>query len=155
MDPDPSPRPETDPLRHAAGGYRRCDGPRCGTIRGMTARFVAADPTTVLEDVELERAVLAPRWIVIVWNDPINLMTYVTFVFRKLFGYSQAHAQELMLKVHYEGRAVVSGGTRNGASTTSPASMPTACGRRCRRSSGWRRCASASCGSPTARSSCG
>jgi len=51
-------------------------------------------------------------WIVIVWNDPINLMTYVTFVFRKLFGYSQAHAQELMLKVHYEGRAVVAGGTQ-------------------------------------------
>ena len=51
-------------------------------------------------------------WVVIVWNDPINLMTYVTFVFRKLFGYSQAHAQELMLKVHYEGRAVVAGGTQ-------------------------------------------
>ena len=66
----------------------------------MTARVVAAEPTTVLEDVELERALLAPRWIVIVWNDPINLMTYVTFVFRKLFGYSQAHARELMLKVY-------------------------------------------------------
>ena len=78
----------------------------------MTARMAAADPTTVLEDVELEQPVIAPRWIVIVWNDPINLMTYVTFVFRKLFGYSQAHAQELMLKVHYEGRAVVSGGTQ-------------------------------------------
>ena len=78
----------------------------------MRTPVLAADPTTVLEDVELERAVLAPRWIVIVWNDPINLMTYVTFVFRKLFGYSQAHARELMLKVHYEGRAVVSGGTQ-------------------------------------------
>ena len=51
-------------------------------------------------------------WVVLVWNDPINLMSYVTYVFQKLFGYSQAHAQELMLKVHYEGRAVVSGGTQ-------------------------------------------
>jgi ATP-dependent Clp protease adaptor protein ClpS len=98
-------------LRTAARGFRRCDG-RCGTIRGMATRVVAADPTAVLEDVELERATFAPRWIVIVWNDPINLMTYVTFVFRKLFGYSHAHAQELMLKVHYEGRAVVAGGTQ-------------------------------------------
>ena len=78
----------------------------------MAARIVAADPSTVLEQVELERPALAPRWIVIVWNDPINLMTYVTYVFRKLFGYSEAHAQELMLKVHFEGRAVVSGGTQ-------------------------------------------
>ena len=78
----------------------------------MAARVLASDPATVLEDVVLERPVTAPRWIVIVWNDPINLMTYVTYVFRKLFGYSHAHAQELMLKVHFEGRAVVSGGTQ-------------------------------------------
>jgi ATP-dependent Clp protease adaptor protein ClpS len=77
----------------------------------MAARSLAAHPSTVLEDDQLERLVLAPRWIVIVWNDPINLMTYVTFVFRKVFGYSEAHARELMLKVHFEGRAVVSGGT--------------------------------------------
>jgi len=51
-------------------------------------------------------------WVTIVWNDPVNLMTYVTYVFRKLFGYSEAHAQELMLKVHNDGRAVVSGGTQ-------------------------------------------
>jgi ATP-dependent Clp protease adaptor protein ClpS len=54
---------------------------------------------------------LARRWVVIVWNDPVNLMTYVTYVFRKLFGYSEAHAQTLMLEVHHQGRAVVSGGT--------------------------------------------
>ena len=59
-----------------------------------------------------ERALPAPRWIVIVWNDPINLMTYVTYVFQKLFGYSRPHAQRLMLQVHHEGRAVVSGGTK-------------------------------------------
>jgi ATP-dependent Clp protease adaptor protein ClpS len=51
-------------------------------------------------------------WIVIVWNDPINLMSYVTLVFRKLFGYTEEHATKLMLQVHNEGKAVVSSGTR-------------------------------------------
>ncbi len=77
----------------------------------------AATPATAAPEADLdaslrERLVPAPRWIVIVWNDPINLMSYVTFVFRKLFGYSQAHAHRLMLRVHQEGRAVVSGGTK-------------------------------------------
>jgi ATP-dependent Clp protease adaptor protein ClpS len=51
-------------------------------------------------------------WIVIVWNDPINLMSYVTLVFQKLFGYSLAQATKLMLQVHNEGKAVVSSGNR-------------------------------------------
>ena len=51
-------------------------------------------------------------WIVIVWNDPVNLMTYVTLVLRKLFGYSEAKATKLMLQVHNEGKAVVANGTR-------------------------------------------
>jgi ATP-dependent Clp protease adaptor protein ClpS len=54
-------------------------------------------------------------WIVIVWNDPINLMTYVSFVFQKLFGYSKEKAERLMMQVHVEGKAVVSGGTREKA----------------------------------------
>lgn len=54
-------------------------------------------------------------WIVIVWNDPINLMSYVSFVFRKLFGYSEEKANRLMLDVHQKGRAVVSNGTRTEA----------------------------------------
>jgi ATP-dependent Clp protease adaptor protein ClpS len=54
-------------------------------------------------------------WIVIVWNDPINLMSYVTLVFQKLFGYSKARATKLMLQVHEEGKAVVSSGTREKA----------------------------------------
>ena len=54
-------------------------------------------------------------WIVIVWNDPINLMSYVTFVFQKLFGYSKEKATKLMLDVHHKGRAVVSSGTRERA----------------------------------------
>jgi ATP-dependent Clp protease adaptor protein ClpS len=51
-------------------------------------------------------------WIVLVWNDPINLMSYVTFVFQKLFGYSLEEATRLMLDVHEKGRAVVANGTR-------------------------------------------
>jgi ATP-dependent Clp protease adaptor protein ClpS len=54
-------------------------------------------------------------WIVLVWNDPINLMSYVTFVFQKLFGYSKAKAEKLMLDVHEKGRAVVSSGPREKA----------------------------------------
>jgi len=51
-------------------------------------------------------------WITLVWNDPVNLMTYVSYVFRTHFGYSKAKAEELMLQVHHDGRAVVSSGTR-------------------------------------------
>ena len=51
-------------------------------------------------------------WVVIVWNDPINLMSYVVFVFQKLFGYPREKATKLMLDVHHKGRAVVSQGTR-------------------------------------------
>lgn len=54
-------------------------------------------------------------WIVLVWNDPINTMEYVTLVFQKLFGYSKAKARLLMLDVHHKGRAVVSSGTREKA----------------------------------------
>jgi ATP-dependent Clp protease adaptor protein ClpS len=51
-------------------------------------------------------------WLTIVWDDPVNLMSYVTYIFIKLFGFSQVKAHELMMKVHTEGRAVVATGTR-------------------------------------------
>jgi ATP-dependent Clp protease adaptor protein ClpS len=51
-------------------------------------------------------------WATVVWNDPVNLMSYVTYVFQKLFGYSRDKATELMLDVHHRGRAVVSTGSR-------------------------------------------
>lgn len=57
----------------------------------------------------------ATPWVVIVWNDPVNLMSYVVFVFQKLFGYSREKATRLMLQVHHEGRAAVSEGTREKA----------------------------------------
>ncbi len=51
-------------------------------------------------------------WQAIVWNDPVNLMSYVTYVFQKLFGYSREKATKLMLDVHHKGKAVVSSGSR-------------------------------------------
>jgi ATP-dependent Clp protease adaptor protein ClpS len=51
-------------------------------------------------------------WVTIVWNDPVNLMSYVAFVFQKHFGYPKERATELMMDVHQKGKAVVSNGTR-------------------------------------------
>ncbi len=51
-------------------------------------------------------------WVTIVWNDPVNLMSYVTYVFRSYFGYPKQEAERLMLAVHHEGRAVVATGNR-------------------------------------------
>ena len=54
-------------------------------------------------------------WVVIVWNDPMNLMSYVTWVLQKLFGYPGPKAEKLMMDVHTKGRAVVSNGSRDEA----------------------------------------
>lgn len=65
------------------------------------------------EDLLVEsRSRLDRPWRTIVWNDPVNLMQYVTHVFRTYFGYSRAEAERLMLLVHEEGRAVVATGPR-------------------------------------------
>jgi ATP-dependent Clp protease adaptor protein ClpS len=55
---------------------------------------------------------LGEPWVTIVWNDPVNLMSYVSYVFRSYFGFSTAEADRRMLQVHTEGRAVVATGTR-------------------------------------------
>ncbi|WP_263120119.1 ATP-dependent Clp protease adapter ClpS [Cellulomonas fimi] len=63
---------------------------------------------------ELTRAesALDDVWVTIVWNDPVNLMSYVTYVFRSYFGYSEEKATTLMLEVHEQGRSAVSSGNR-------------------------------------------
>ena len=68
------------------------------------------DETVPSDDLDPDRP-----WLVIVWNDPINLMSYVTYVFQKLFNYPLPKATKLMLQVHHEGRAVVSSGAREKA----------------------------------------
>src|SRR5580704_11287483 len=84
-----------------------------GQNQAMAARATA--PTEVEERASQEQLDPDRPWIVIVWNDPINLMSYVTFVFQKLFGYSLEKATSLMLDVHHKGRAVVSSGPREHA----------------------------------------
>ena len=78
------------------------------------------EPTRVKEPEQDELVASDHPWIVLVWNDPINLMSYVTFVFQKLFGYSLEKATKLMLDVHQKGRAVVSSGPREKADRHDP-----------------------------------
>lgn len=67
----------------------------------------------VLERPETDQApAMNQPWKVIVWNDPVNLMSYVTYVFRKHFGYTKEKAQHLMMQVHTEGKAVVFSGSK-------------------------------------------
>ncbi|MGI8696961.1 MAG: ATP-dependent Clp protease adapter ClpS [Mycobacteriales bacterium] len=72
---------------------------------------MAAPERTGETDTE-ERADIDRPWVTIVWNDPINLMSYVTHILQKLFGYSKDKATDLMLDVHHKGRAAVSHGSR-------------------------------------------
>jgi ATP-dependent Clp protease adaptor protein ClpS len=76
--------------------------------------MAAATPTIERAGRPAEDDVVEPEraWITIVWNDPVNLMSYVTYVFQTVFGYPKRKANKLMLDVHHKGRAVVSSGTR-------------------------------------------
>ena len=74
---------------------------------------MAAPQVTPLETTDTAEVPAVDRpWVTIVWNDPVNLMSYVTWVFQKLFGYSREKAEQLMLDVHHKGKAVVSTGAR-------------------------------------------
>ena len=72
-------------------------------------------PVEVREEEREDEYVRDRPWVVIVWNDPINLMSYVTLVLQRLFGYSRSKATTLMLQVHNDGKAIVSTGTRERA----------------------------------------
>lgn len=68
---------------------------------------------SVEEETDLARRVDPVRpWQTVVWDDPVNLMTYVSYVFESYFGYTPQRAQRLMMQVHQEGRAVVASGPR-------------------------------------------
>ena len=73
-----------------------------------------ASPKTVPVEVPdvVETPAVDRAWVTVVWNDPINQMSYVTWVFQKLFGYPKEKAARLMLDVHHKGRAIVSSGAR-------------------------------------------
>jgi len=61
---------------------------------------------------EAPATVTQKQWVTIVWDDPVNLMSYVTYVFQEYFGYARVKAEELMLQVHHQGKSVVSTGNR-------------------------------------------
>ena len=69
--------------------------------------------TVELPDLDVQESVSLERpWITLVWDDPVNLMSYVAYVFRSYFGVTPEHAERLMLQVHNNGRAVVATGNR-------------------------------------------
>jgi ATP-dependent Clp protease adaptor protein ClpS len=73
---------------------------------------VSVAPAEVERPEAAQDAVLDTPWVTIVWNDPVNLMSYVTYVFQTYFGYDRAKAEKLMLEVHHDGKSAVSHGTR-------------------------------------------
>jgi len=97
-------------LRKAAAGAR------VGVLAARASSAPVEVEPSIEEGTDLEGLLDTDKpWLVIVWNDPINLMSFVTFVLQKLFGYSKEKATKLMLDVHHKGRAVVSSGTRERA----------------------------------------
>ena len=87
-----------------------------GALRSGTLGVEAAAPTIAPQEgavAESSTEFSADRpWTTVVWNDPINLMSYVTHVFMEVFGYPRSRAEKLMMDVHTLGRATVSTGTR-------------------------------------------
>ena len=77
-----------------------------------------------------QEAVPDSPWVTIVWNDPVNLMSYVTYVFQTVFGYAKPKAEKLMLDVHHKGKAVVSSGAREAMERDARPCTATACGPR-------------------------
>lgn len=73
----------------------------------------AAAEQTEVDPLAGERGEEDSPWQTIVWDDPVNLMSYVTYVFQKVFGYSRDHATKLMLDVHHKGKAIVSSGSKD------------------------------------------
>jgi ATP-dependent Clp protease adaptor protein ClpS len=88
---------------HAVDASPCCqDGEVTATPESTTVERPDADEVVMVE----------PPWITLVWDDPVNLMSYVTFVFVEYFHYSKGKAQKLMMQVHTEGKAVVATGSR-------------------------------------------
>jgi ATP-dependent Clp protease adaptor protein ClpS len=96
--------------------WHECDESRGGWARidamGKNGNVTAASPVETLDPDFDVTSRLEDPWVTIVWNDPVNLMSYVAFVFRTYFGFTEAKSDELMLAVHTEGRAIVTSGRR-------------------------------------------
>jgi len=81
----------------------------------MQSQFISAVETPVIERETSTKQELDLPWQVIVHNDPVNLMTYVTMVFQKVFGFTREKAEQHMLEVHQQGRSIVWTGVRERA----------------------------------------
>ena len=97
----------------------RCSAPTIEPESWVWAVRASVAPVEAPQELEApaDETLVVPDtpWLVIVWNDPVNLMSYVVFVFQKVFGYSREKATKLMLEVHHDGKSVVSHGTREKA----------------------------------------
>ncbi len=87
---------------------------RMGHNGHMASEATPGQPTggTAIDERPADQSLAITPWVTIVWDDPVNLMSYVTHVFASYFNYTRACAERLMMQVHMEGRAVVSSGTR-------------------------------------------
>jgi ATP-dependent Clp protease adaptor protein ClpS len=84
-----------------------------GPSSSLAPVLASVAPTEIQQPAADEHVLPATPWVTIVWNDPVNLMSYVTYVFQSYFGYPREKAERLMRDVHEKGRAVVSSGTRD------------------------------------------
>lgn len=101
------------PTGHRLHRLTRCTGwPAPDALRNNGPVTTAPDATTVERPDTAEVVKPELPWITLVWDDPVNLMSYVTFVFTDYFHYSKSKASRLMMQVHNEGKAVVSSGSR-------------------------------------------
>ena len=92
--------------------YSPREGPRSPLCKAREVTQTS-DETGLRESTGLlESTELNSPWVTIVWNDPVNLMSYVSWVFRSYFGFSREEADRLMLQVHHDGRSVVATGSR-------------------------------------------
>lgn len=83
-----------------------------GGLRGHNGDMSSVSPVQ-LDEPDAGLVVMRDKpWTLIVWNDPVNLMSYVAFVFRTYFGYDEEKSTRLMLQVHHDGKAAVASGSR-------------------------------------------
>ncbi len=101
-------RPERD-----GAGAAPCKGAGTGTLPLVLSEGAVQEPT-IEQDVRAKEDFDRP-WQVVVHNDPVNLMTYVTMVFQRVFGYPREKAEEHMLEVHQKGRSILWSGVRERA----------------------------------------
>ncbi len=102
-------------MRGKGGGLARHGVAWHNDLGLLQDKMTAAAPLTAPSEKTREETARADSWRVVVLNDPVNLMSYVVLVFRKVFGFNEATARRHMLEVHERGRSVVWQGVREQA----------------------------------------